>query len=394
MTVAFLSSSLPARRGYAAGSSRLGLTPRHPATRTAAAHPRCAAAPPSSGTAAAAAAAAASSSTPMATPAGSAPACVSPDAVADTPAARFAAAVAGDWRGYESSFSVATGAASSIPAYLIPDEFRQWNVAVTGYETLTSSVVLPPSDEGGPSTLETVRTRALPAVGCENDAVVPDAATFTAALPVSEDGETATIGFSSGAYASGRTSGGPAAVWEVCLLSPPGAFADDDGQVDNAGIRAHRRRMRVLAGPLDGVAGAVTLFAEGYFHTPSRGAVLPGCGGGADVEPLPDGNLEGAGERDAGWMRTAVESASAVGGWTVEPALAEKGPPAAGVVKLRLPRGVVLTVRDSGSGGEGGGGRSLGVAWEWAPGQRVGVERECDADGRTLRVTQFTEVRE
>lgn len=311
--------------------------------------------------------------------------------MAGTPPACFAATIAGDWRGYESTFSVATGAASSIPAYLIPDEFRQWNVAVTGYETLTSSVVLPPPDGGGPSTLETVRTRALPAVGCENDAVVPDAATFSAVLPLSDDGETATVGFSSGAYASGRTAGGPTAAWEVCLLSPPGAFAEGDGQVDNAGIRAHRRRMRVMAGPLVGAAGAVTLFAEGYFHTPSRGAVLPGCGGGADVEPLPDGSVEGAGELDAGWVRTVVETASAVGGWAVEPATAE-APPAAGTVKLRLPRGVVLTVRD-GSSGDGGGGRSLGVAWEWAPGQRVGVERECDADGRTLRVTQFTEVR-
>lgn len=320
---------------------------------------------------------------------------LNPAAVADTPPACFAAAIAGDWRGYESAFSVATGAASSIPAYLIPDEFRQWNVAVTGYETLTSSVVLPPSDgDGGPSVLETVRTRALPAVGCENDAVVADAATFTAALPLSADGETATVGFSSGAYASGRTAGGPAAAWEVCLLSPPGAFADGDGQVDNAGIRAHRRRMRVIAGPLDGAAGAVTLFAEGYFHTPSRGAVLPGCGGGADVEPLPNGSVEGAGEPDAGWARTPVEVASAAGGWAVEPAATPaEGPPAAGVVKLRLPRGVVLTVRDGGGGDDGGGGRSLGVLWEWAPGQRVGVERECDADGRTLRVTQFTEVR-
>ncbi|GAB0497993.1 hypothetical protein MMPV_009332 [Pyropia vietnamensis] len=390
MAIAFLSALLPPQRGYAAASSRLDRGIRPLATPAAATRPRCAAAPPSSGTAAATATA--SSSAPTATPAGNTSAGVSPKAVADTPAARFAAAIAGDWRGYESSFSVATGTASSIPAYLIPDEFRQWNVAVTGYETLTSSVVLPPSDEGGPSILETVRTRALPAVGCENDAVVPDASTFTAALPVSEDGETATIGFSSGAYASGRTAGGPAAVWEVCLLSPPGAFAEDDGQVDNAGIRAHRRRMRVLAGPLIGVAGAVTLFAEGYFHTPSRGAVLPGCGGGADVEPLPDGSLEGAGEPDAGWVRTAVESASAVGGWTVEPAPVEQGPPAAGAIKLRLPRGVVLTVRDSSRDGDGGSGRSLGVAWEWAPGQRVGVERECDADGRTLRVTQFTEV--
>jgi len=108
----------------------------------------------------------------------------------------------GEFVGHEVSFSVATGAAVSIPERFIPDAFRQWGVPVLGFDRVTSSEIRtrtavdtpggdtavdaakPPSphSQSSPSSLELYIkiSRILPTVGCEADAVVPEITTVQA----------------------------------------------------------------------------------------------------------------------------------------------------------------------------------------------------------------------
>ncbi|KAA8495128.1 hypothetical protein FVE85_3369 [Porphyridium purpureum] len=84
----------------------------------------------------------------------------------------FGARAEGEFVGYEVTFSARTGAPQSIPERLIPDAFRTWDIELLGFDALTSSRVDVDSD--GKSCLQLKRTRMLPAVGCEADAVATE----------------------------------------------------------------------------------------------------------------------------------------------------------------------------------------------------------------------------
>uniref|UniRef100_A0A7S1TC41 Uncharacterized protein n=1 Tax=Compsopogon caeruleus TaxID=31354 RepID=A0A7S1TC41_9RHOD len=75
--------------------------------------------------------------------------------------------LSGDFLGYEVVFSP-TGCPREVPDRFVPDQFRDWGVRVYGFEVLTSTKV---EETDGSVALYMKRVRALPAVGCEADAV-------------------------------------------------------------------------------------------------------------------------------------------------------------------------------------------------------------------------------
>lgn len=53
-------------------------------------------------------------------------------------ATAFAAALDGEWNGFQAKVDPVTGAALKIPAIEVPDDFAEWNVHPVGYATTTS----------------------------------------------------------------------------------------------------------------------------------------------------------------------------------------------------------------------------------------------------------------
>lgn len=234
-----------------------------------------------------------------------APAVPSPrtrDAAGGVSGAAFAAAVAGEWFGYEASFAVRDGAPMSIPEHYVPDEFRNWGVEVLGFEEVTSSRVVDAAENsaaggaGAASHLYVKRTRALPSVGCEADAVVPESRVerFTAGadldVAVSEYGVTGTvIGGAALGFDDGAWSAGPATFdqdtfgrWYACMVDPAAETP---------------RRARLEFSAVNEPRGAVVAFVETHDGPFCDGELLPGCGGNnssfAERDALTAGELAG-----------------------------------------------------------------------------------------------------
>ncbi len=55
--------------------------------------------------------------------------------------ASFAAAVKGEWAGFEGEFDAATGAVRPIPNYYVPEDFATWGLEPKGFECNHSSIV-------------------------------------------------------------------------------------------------------------------------------------------------------------------------------------------------------------------------------------------------------------
>ena len=160
----------------------------------------------------------------------------------------FRKLVSGEWAGYETSFHSVTGKPLPIPEIHVPDEFREWGIPVLGYDIRTSSRV----DESRPA-LVIKRTRALPTVGCEADAIVPD---------VKEDvhPEENVFAFDDGTYI-------------VC------AKLLDESSQWSVGIRNDEQRIRLQLGRFDLGKGKATMFLEKWDAEWCNGEILPGCGG-------------------------------------------------------------------------------------------------------------------
>lgn len=109
-------------------------------------------------------------------------------------------------------------------------------------------------------------TRALPTVGCEADAIVPDVdqLEFSCINTVSE---TRNGGFMDGSFTEGATffTGAYNQRWNVALA---------DGSDSEA-----RRRARVSFGRVDEGIGSVIVWLEKRDGDYSGGSILPGCGG-------------------------------------------------------------------------------------------------------------------
>lgn len=232
-----------------------------------------------------------SQATPAATPAAAAaaaPAAAKPartlDAAGGMSTPAFATAVEGEWFGYEVSFAVNDGKPMSIPERYIPDEFTNWGVGVLGFEEVTSSRVVDAKENsssggvGEASHLYVKRTRALPSVGCEADAVVPECRVerFVGGndvdVAVSKYGEKGTVvpgaavGFDDGAWSSGPATFDQDKFgrWYACIVDPAAASS---------------RRARLEFSTVNEPRGAVVAFVETNEGPFCDGELLPGCGG-------------------------------------------------------------------------------------------------------------------
>lgn len=287
----------------------------------------------------------------------------------DTPG--FSDAVRGEWFGYECAFDVRTGAPECLEERYVPDEFAAWGVEIKGFEIVTSSIC---ELEGSERALFVKRTRALPSVGCEADAVTPEVRTETVCA-VGEDSVAG--GFSCGSYSVGPTSFSQevGARWSACLANP------DD-----------RRRVRVEFGLVNEPRGAVTVFVEEHDGDYCEGQILPGCGG--KNRSFADDAAIKAGEELAGEWR--VEKAAyerVAGGWLREQTSGfmrtRSAEDAEAEVHVAMPRGITVGMRALIDGG-----MDFIAGWLISPDKRTVVRRSYNSSGTLASVSRETETRQ
>lgn len=237
----------------------------------------------------------------------------------------FGASVSGEWFGYEVTFSGRTGAVQEVPERFVPEEYRTWNVSVTGFDTLTSTMI---STCG--TTLHTRLTRALPTVGCEADAIAGD---------VTDTSSTNGGGFEDGSYTIGPMT------FDVQDLSMKFAFCV-------AHPEAKGRRARVDFGRVDQKTSVVRAVLETWDAPYCGGAILPGCGG-------PDTSFANEPRADphaaAGDWHVSTQRCTAEGDWVYEDVVRDvvvgrKKDESKGL--LALPRGLSVKVDTEAAGGE------------------------------------------
>lgn len=234
------------------------------------------------------------------------------------------------------------------------------------------------------------RTRALPSVGCEADAVVPEVRVdrylvtpSSADIDVSEYAMAGNqVGGVSLAFADGSFSSGPAtfsqdvvASWEAWI---PAADGDE------------RARARLHFGLVNEARGKVTAFVETHDGSFCDGELLPGCGGKnrsfADDEAVTDAQLAGEWSVETTEMRVVrVEDgsweqvcSSASVSRSVEQVAAE--------VNIRMPKGLTLGMRE-----EGDGGMCVMAGWLNSPCRRTVVARHYDSEGLLISVSSSVE---
>lgn len=207
-------------------------------------------------------------------------------------------------------------------------------------------------------TLRQKRTRALPAVGCEADAVATEERVSNAALRTPVAGTAAVVGFSGGSFVADER-------WGAVML----CVAHPDGE---------RQRMRVEVPA--GTRGSASVTIEKWDAPYSNGALLPGCGGGAtcfaDESPL-----SAADDLVGDWQVRSVKlERLETGYWRrVEEDLlvTRTAADAEALVTHQLPRGVSLRRADG----------VVEAGWLAAPGTRAVVSRMCDTDGSVVGVS-------
>lgn len=242
----------------------------------------------------------------------------------------------------------------------MPEAYREWDVKITGFDCLTSSTVLKDS-------LYIRRTRALPSVGCEADAVVPDTLETTVS-PYS-------AGSFCGGFADGSYSIGPASFtnelsqkWSVALAS--------EGESGHA-------RARIDFGRVDRAAGKVSVWIESHYSDYNGGEILPGCGSphsnfGGQERMRPD--------RLAGVWDVHRTQFTSVGGWKEQQVreMVERGSDA---TMFALPSGISLFV------GEHAGITVVEAGWLTGDDSRVVVKREYNNTGELTSVSRALETR-
>ncbi len=239
----------------------------------------------------------------------------------------------------------------------MPDEYRNWGVEIKGFESLTSSELVS-------SALRTKRTRVLPSVGCEADAVVPE----TSEITTTGFGDTPeSVGFENGSYSVGplRISDDVAAKSSFCLVEP-------DTEIDKP-----RTRVRVECGDVLAGRGVLDIHVEVWDAPFCDGAVLPGCGGSsvsfADAPPLDSARelpgiwaVSGIAFENVGseWRQTEIDA-------VVERSSEEVGQYAA----VALPKGISVNAAMKEDGAV------VEVGWVSRPGVRSVVSRSYDELG-------------
>lgn len=288
--------------------------------------------------------------------------------LADT---QFRERVSGEWFGYEVVFSARDGSAQAIPEHYVPDEFRAWGVEIKGFEVVSSTRVV--SGDASPdddATLELRRTRALPSVGCEADAVATEVKEYALAASTC-------VGFADGGFSNGPTcmdaEQGQQPVWRFCLAAPDAA-----------------QRARLEFSRIDDRCGTVTAVVETWDAEFCGGQVLPGCGG--KNESFADGSRLDAARDLAGRWTMQTDTYTPRGhAWAVAATTGEEtrsADEAAACCTVAMPRGLSATVTRSASDGV-----VVSAGWLVDADTRVVATRVYAADGQIERVTNTIERR-
>lgn len=107
---------------------------------------------------------------------------------------QFAAAVRGEWRGYEGRFHAQDATVQPIPDFYVPDEFSEWGVRPNGFETNHSTIVRK-------GTLYRKFLRVLPAVSLFADHV--DVEEDNTQIQLTPTNDVSTAIFSDGSFVTG-----------------------------------------------------------------------------------------------------------------------------------------------------------------------------------------------
>lgn len=250
--------------------------------------------------------------------------------------------------------------------YYIPDEYREWGVDIPGFDTLTSTKCLANGD------LLVKRTRALPSVGCEADAVVPEVSERT--LAACDDCAV------NGGFADGSMSCGPARMEEGSVA--PFSFT-----------LAHptsRSRVRVEFCAGDAPTGELTMYVEKWDAEFCGGAILPGCGG-AGQSFAGDAVLQPEKELTGTWEVRGVEYGFGEGEGEPQErsyVLERTAATGRGEVTVALPKGVSVGFT-TGEDGE----RLVATAWLVDEGTRVVTRRVYGREGKLKSVMRAVETR-
>lgn len=265
----------------------------------------------------------------------------------------FKSAIAGEWFGHEVSFSPRTGLPLQIPDRYIPDAFREWGVDINAFECLTSSTVL---SEG---TLLVKRTRALPTVGCEADAIIPEVRETEFSV---RDERSLNGGFSDGCVSCGPIVLEMDSRFQAVLVDPQDT----------------KSRVRVDFGRVDEKVGRIDVFFENWQGAFCGGQVLPGCGGGsqsfADEKRLNPEHLQGNWSVERQSYKVGDENLTEGEPFTVSRQEMSD-------ISIALPRGLSVDVTLQGDG------RDVVVGWLRGD-QRLIVRRQYDSDGKLLSVSR------
>lgn len=276
------------------------------------------------------------------------------------PIPSFSNIVSGEWFGHEAAFSTRTGSALSVEERFVPDAFREWDVEVLGFDTVTSTKVT--------SVIYQKRIRALPSVGCEADAVVPDIATRTYEN---------FFGFTDGSFSNGPPSLRDAGEWGFTLVDPtnPAQRARIEFGLDASESMGKDS--------LEFLNTKVTVYIERREADFCDGQLLPGCGGMggfASETPMDPSDLDGTwdvrGEAYEARRSWELEKSSTL---CTRANTRQK-------VSLVLPRGLSLSIRRSHS--------SVRIAVGWLhENTRVVLQRTYDEEGILLSVSKDLETR-
>lgn len=235
-----------------------------------------------------------------------------------------------------------------------------------GFDCLTSSTCL----ENGSLLMK--RTRTLPTVGCEADAVVPEVKEY-----VYVSGEEAAI---NGGFADGTVNCGPACItddhaqrWHICLVDP-----SNDA----------RSRIRVEFGLVNEPFGAVTMFVEHWDAPYCRGEILPGCGG-SNQSFATDPPIDPASALSGTWAVDSQVYMKSRDGWVLERLSSEvsrKSEEAGKNINVALPRGVSLGIISHEDGS-----KCVAAGWVVKEGVRVVSRRTYDSGGELVSVCRDIE---
>lgn len=216
------------------------------------------------------------------------------------------------------------------------------------------------------------RTRAMPSVGCEADAVVPE---VHEQIFSNIDEKLITGGFPDGTVACG-----PAVItnehsqrWNMCLVDP------------TEGVKS---RVRLQFGLVDEPFGAVNVMVEHWDAPFCNGEVLPGCGG-KNESFASDARMDPVAELAGKWDVSSIVYMASDGAWQMEERSFEIDRDEVVVhaeTNVVLPRGITVGIASAENGT-----KTVVAGWKTAENSRVVSRLVYASSGVLLRVSRDVE---